>query len=99
MSAPFYISCACSPSHADGEPPTAYLLGVSLVEVRQNLFESGAVEAVGEDRSPANDVLSGDQLLHLSCFHICFDGVADSVGIILQFFDYRLVFVQQFVLG
>ena len=31
-------------SHADGEPPTADRLGVSLVEVRQNLFEGSAVE-------------------------------------------------------
>ena len=86
-------------SHADGEPPTADLIGVSLVEVRQNLFERGAVEAVGEDRSPANDVLTCDQLLHLSCFHLCLDGVADGVGFVLHFFDHRLVLVQQFDLG
>jgi len=46
------------PLCADGEAMACNLLRVDLVEVGQNPLESGAVKAIGEDRSPTDNVLT-----------------------------------------
>ena len=52
--------------------------------------------ALGAD---AVGVQMGDQLLHLSGFHLSLDGVADAISFTLHFLNHGFVFVQQFNLG
>ena len=84
---------------ADSEAAAGNLLGVRLVDFRHHLLECGAVKSVGEDSSVSDDVLSSNQFLHLSGFHLCLDGVADGVGLGFEFLHHGFVFVQQFNLG
>ena len=58
------------------------------------LFESGAVEAIGENRSITDDVVPGNQLFHATVGKFLFDAVPDSVSLCLCFLNDGFPFVQ-----
>ena len=74
----------------DGEAAAGNLLGVCLVEFRQNLLESGAVKAVGKNSGVADDVLTRNQFFHLSGLHFSLDGVADGISLGFEFFHHSV---------
>lgn len=79
---------------SDAEPAGSGLLGVALVEFGHGLFEGGAVEAVGEDGSVADDVGADFQLLGVPVHHLGLDLVPDGLGFCLGFLDQSLQFLQ-----
>ena len=84
---------------ADGKAAALALLGEGFVEVAVHLLESGGVEAVGENGSPADNVLSGGQLFGVSLHHFGLDAVPDGFGLRLGLFDNGLPLVEGFDLG
>ena len=60
------------------------------------LLEGRRVEAVGEHRSPSDDVLSRLKLFGVLFQHFCLDGVAQGFGLCLGFFENGFPFVEGF---
>lgn len=86
-------------SHADSEAAAGNLFGVSLVDFRHYLLESGGVKPIGKNGGIADDILSRNHFLQLFGLHLRFDLVADGVGLGFHFLNHGLVFVQQFNFG
>ena len=57
----------------NGESAAGSLLDEALVHIRHDLLESCAVESLGENRSPANNVLSSFHFLSVAIQHFSFD--------------------------
>ena len=83
-------------SCADGEAAACNLLRVRLVHIGHDLLKGGGVEAVGEDGSPTDDVLSGGQLFGVPLQHFGLDLVPEGVGFGLGFFNQGFEFLKGF---
>ena len=62
----------------DGEAPGSDLLRIELVHVAVVLLEGRGVEAVGQHRGEAGDVLSGGELFGIALLHLLLDGVFEN---------------------
>ena len=79
-------------SYADTETAACNLLRVGLVDIRHDLFEGGGIEALGENGSPSDDILTGSEFFGVTVQHFLFDGVSEC-------FSFGLGFLNQFLKG
>ena len=83
----------------DGEAATAYLLGEVLIDIGHHFLEGGGVEPLAQNGSPADDVLTGLQLLGVAGEHLGLDFISQGFGFSLGFLDQGFQLLQGFDLG
>ena len=74
-------------SYADGETAGTDLLGVGLVDIGHNLLKRGRVKPLGENGSPADDVLTCGELFGVPVQHLLLDDIPEGFCFSLGLFD------------
>ena len=80
----------------NGEAFAGNLFGEALVHIRHDLLKGCGVEPLGENRSPANDVLSSLHFLGVAVQHFRFNFIPQGFGFRLGFFNQGFQFLQGF---
>ena len=86
-------------SCADGKAAAGNGFRIGFIHVWHDLLKGCCIEPVGDNGSPADDVLPSGQLFRVAFQHFSLDCVPEGFGLSFGFFNDGLPFVQGFNLG